>query len=38
MLFISANTLKAHIKNIYAKLQVNTRAEAVKLATRDRLV
>ena len=38
VLFISANTVKAHIKNIYAKMHVNTRAEAVKLATRDRLV
>ena len=38
VLFISANTVKAHIKNIYTKLHVNTRAEAVKLATRDRLV
>ena len=37
-LFISANTVKAHIKSIYAKLHVNTRAEAVKLAMRDRLV
>ncbi|HNR54315.1 MAG TPA: response regulator transcription factor [Flavobacteriales bacterium] len=38
VLFISANTVKAHIKSIYAKLHVSTRAEAVKLAMRDRLV
>ncbi|MBK7944822.1 MAG: response regulator transcription factor [Flavobacteriales bacterium] len=38
MLFISSNTVKAHIKNIYVKLHVNTRAEAVRLAMRDRLV
>lgn len=37
-LFISANTVKAHIKNIYGKLHVNTRAEAVRMAMRDRLV
>lgn len=38
VLFISTNTVKAHIKNIYGKLHVNTRAEAVRLAMRDRLV
>ena len=38
VLFISTNTVKAHIKNIYGKLEVNTRAEAVRLAMRDRLV
>jgi len=38
VLFISTNTVKAHIKNIYVKLHVNTRAEAVRLAMRDRLV
>lgn len=37
-LFISANTVKAHIKSIYLKLHVNTRAEAVRTALRDRLV
>lgn len=29
-LFVSTNTIKAHIKNIYKKLHVNSRAEAVK--------
>lgn len=38
VLFISTNTVKAHIKNIYGKLHVNTRAEAVRMAMRDRLV
>ncbi|HMQ75180.1 MAG TPA: response regulator transcription factor [Flavobacteriales bacterium] len=37
-LFISTNTVKAHIKSIYVKLHVHTRAEAVRLAMRDRLV
>lgn len=37
-LFISSNTVKAHIKNIYGKLHVNTRAAAVRTALRDRLV
>ncbi|MCG2419022.1 response regulator transcription factor [Aequorivita sp. F47161] len=31
-LFVSPNTIKAHIKNIYKKLHVNSRAEAVKKA------
>ena len=37
-LFISTNTVKAHIKHIYTKLHVNTRAEAVSKAIRDRMV
>ena len=28
-LFVSANTLKSHMKSIYRKLDVNTRADAV---------
>jgi DNA-binding CsgD family transcriptional regulator len=31
-LFISSNTLKSHMKNVYVKLHVNSRAEAVSAA------
>jgi len=31
-LFISKNTLKTHIRNIYSKLGATTRAEAVDIA------
>ena len=31
-LFISMNTLKSHMKNVYVKLHVNSRAEAVSAA------
>jgi DNA-binding NarL/FixJ family response regulator len=37
-LFVSGNTVRAHIKNIYRKLHVNSRAEAVKKAINDKLV
>ena len=37
-LFVSAHTIKAHIKNIYKKLHVHSRAEAVSKAHRDGLV
>ncbi len=34
-LFVSTNTVKAHIKKIYEKLHVHTRAEAVKKALKE---
>lgn len=37
-LFISKNTVKGHIKNIYSKLHVNNRAEAVLKAYQTRIV
>ncbi|MEM0518668.1 response regulator transcription factor [Aequorivita flava] len=36
-LFVSVNTIKAHVKNIYKKLHVNSRAEAVKKGFRKGL-
>ncbi len=37
-IFLSPHTVKTHIKNIYSKLHVHTRAEAVKKAIRDKLI
>lgn len=37
-LFISKETSKTHIKNIYSKLQVNKKSEAIAKATMDKLI
>ncbi|MEI6277525.1 MAG: response regulator transcription factor [Prolixibacteraceae bacterium] len=37
-LFISAQTVRNHIKNIYEKLQVHSRAQVVAKAFRERLI
>ncbi|MBY0426687.1 MAG: response regulator transcription factor [Cytophagales bacterium] len=37
-LFVSKETVKYHIKNIYIKLQVNNKADAIKRANEDRLI
>ena len=37
-LFISRNTIKFHIKNIYEKLQVKTREEAIAKANNSKLI
>lgn len=37
-LFISVNTIRFHIKNIYEKLQVCTREEAIEKANKNRLI
>jgi DNA-binding NarL/FixJ family response regulator len=37
-LFVDLETVKTHIKNIYAKLDVHSRAEAIKVAKDGRLI
>jgi len=37
-LFIDAETVKSHIKNIYAKLNVNSKADAIKAARENKLI
>lgn len=37
-LFIETETVKTHIKNIYLKLNVNSKADAIKVARSNRLV
>lgn len=37
-LFISKETSKSHIKNIYAKLNVNSKSDAISRARKDRLI
>jgi DNA-binding NarL/FixJ family response regulator len=37
-LFLSSNTVKKHIANIYHKLHVTSKAQAIKIATKSRLI
>jgi len=37
-LFIDLETVRSHIKNIYIKLDVNSRADAIKTARQNRLI
>lgn len=37
-LFVSFDTIKSHVRNIYAKLHVHSGTEAVSLALRDKIV
>lgn len=37
-LFIDLETVKSHIKNIYMKLDVNSRADAIKTARQNKLI
>ncbi|MEQ8242975.1 MULTISPECIES: response regulator transcription factor [Fulvivirga] len=37
-LFVTKETAKSHIKNIYSKLQVNSKSEAIAKATKEKLI
>ena len=37
-LFVHKETIKSHIKNIYYKLQVNSKADAIAKALKERLI
>ena len=37
-LFIDLETVRSHIKNIYLKLDVNSRADAIRLAKENKLI
>ncbi|MFP4092489.1 MAG: LuxR C-terminal-related transcriptional regulator [Cyclobacteriaceae bacterium] len=37
-LFVHKETIKSHIKNSYTKLQVNSKADAIEKALKDRLI
>jgi len=37
-LFIDQNTVRSHVKNIYIKLDVNSKSEAIKTAKKNRLI
>ncbi|MEO0582215.1 MAG: response regulator transcription factor, partial [Bacteroidota bacterium] len=37
-LFVSGHTIRTHIKHIYAKLHVHSRAEAVRKALKNKLI
>jgi DNA-binding NarL/FixJ family response regulator len=37
-LFIDAETVKTHLKNVYVKLDVNSKADAIKAARKDKLI
>ncbi len=37
-LFIDKETVRSHIKNIYIKLEVNSKAQAIEKATKERLI
>ena len=37
-IFLSLNTIKVHLRNIYRKLNVNTRSQAIKIAIQSKIV